>query len=188
MKEIKHLLPGLYVLLLCGSLHIAASGQPEESRPDRPGLRMSWFSLGVTAGTNEGISARIGIWRYGKLELSAIWGTNYIRYFGRPADFDRFYWNYRGHRFCVQALYRQYWPETYRLGWDQLKLSWGLSGGAAWLFWREGGNPRGVVGGPFCELWMLDRVSLQVDLLLYHSRAFPGQVGIGPTATLYYNF
>ncbi len=174
-------------LLLC-SLHIPASGQPEEGRPGQSGLRMSWFSLGITAGTNEGISARIGIWRYGRLELS-VSQSEYTRYLREPTGIHPIDWYSRTPNLCIQGLYRQYWPAAYRFGWDQLKLAWGLSAGMASLRWsREAGWFRGAVGSVFGELWILDRVSLQADLFFYYSPALDGQVGIGPAATLYYNF
>lgn len=186
MKADRLLYSALVILALLGTSS-PVRGQEEGSRPDQVGLRMSWFSLGVAAGINDGISARIGIWRYGKLELS-VSQSEYTRYFREPTRIH-IDWYPRTPNICIQGLYRQYWPAAYRLGWDQLKLAWGLSAGMASLKWsREAGWFRGAVSSVFCELWILDRVSLQADLFFYYSPALDGQVGIGPAATLYYNF
>ncbi len=174
--------PLLAVALLAGS--IAASGQSGESRPEQS--QESWFSAGLTAGLNNGLSLRAGIWRYGKLELSFAL-TDYTRYREWPDQLQpdwRFWWP----QFALQMLYRQYWPGSVQLYGEQLYLDWGLSGGAAYVFQPREGELWGAVGGAFCEFRFGRWVSLQADLLVFRPQTVEGPLKVGPVATLYINF
>lgn len=173
----------LAILLLCSRL---ASGQAEDDRQDQPGLRMSWFSAGLTAGLNNGLSLQAGIWRYGKLELSFAL-TDYTRYREWP-DQLRPDWRLWWPQFALQVVYRQYWPGSVQLYGEHLYLDWGLSGGAAYVFKLREGSLWGAVGGAFCEFRFGRWVSLQADLLFFRPQTLEGPLKVGPVATLYVNF
>ncbi len=170
-------------LLLYGATLLAQVDKeqiPERNRPRK-------IAIGVTAGINEGISFAASVWRYGRVEMSLLL-SDYIR----PYDV---LWRILplpetvGPHPCLQVFYRQYWPGSIALYSGRLSLSGGVSGGPVVFIWSERNQVWGKAGGPFITLLAPEaRVSLQAELLFYHTNTFKGRVGIGPAATLYYHF